>query len=77
MSSTMPDDRGRFGEFGGRFVPETVMGALDELTAGYEAARLDPGFAADIEKLGRDYVGRPSPLYEAERFAEGTGARIS
>ena len=76
MSSTMPDDRGRFGEFGGRFVPETVMGALDELTAGYEAARLDPGFAADIEKLGRDYVGRPSPLYEAERFAEGTGARI-
>jgi tryptophan synthase beta chain len=76
MSSAMPDSRGRFGEFGGRFVPETVMGALDELTAGYEAARADPTFAADIERLARDYVGRPSPLYEAERFAEGTGARI-
>ena len=47
MSSTMPDSRGRFGEFGGRFVPETVMGALDELTAGYEAARADPAFAAE------------------------------
>ena len=76
MSSTMPDSRGRFGEFGGRFVPETVMGALDELTAGYETARADPTFAADIERLARDYVGRPSPLYEAERFAEGAGARI-
>ena len=42
MSSTMPDSRGRFGEFGGRFVPETVMGALDELTAGYEAAQRRP-----------------------------------
>ena len=74
--STLPDDRGRFGAYGGRFVPETVMGALDELAAGYREARADPAFAADIERLGRDYVGRPTPLYLAERAAEGTGARI-
>jgi tryptophan synthase beta chain len=74
--STLPDDRGRFGGYGGRFVPETVMGALDELAAGYREARADPAFAADIERLGRDYVGRPTPLYPAERAAEGTGARI-
>ena len=74
--STMPDARGRFGDFGGRFVPETVMGALDELAAGYEAARTDPAFAADLDRLARDYVGRPSPLYLAERLGEASGARI-
>ena len=74
--TAMPDARGRFGDFGGRFVPETVMGALDELAAGYEAARADPAFAAAVERLGRDYVGRPSPLYLAERLGEESGARI-
>ena len=74
--STLPDDRGRFGAYGGRFVPETVMGALDELAAGYRAAAADPGFAADVERLGRDYVGRPTPLYLAERLGEEVGARI-
>jgi tryptophan synthase beta chain len=74
--TSMPDNRGRFGDFGGRFVPETVMGALDELAAGYAAARADPAFAADLERLGRDYVGRPSPLYLAERLGEDSGARI-
>ena len=69
----LPDERGRFGEFGGRFVPETVMGALDELAAGYAAARADPSFAAELEKLARDYVGRPSPLYLAERLTRGVG----
>jgi tryptophan synthase beta chain len=72
----LPDGRGRFGEFGGRFVPETVMGALDELTAGYAAAQADPSFAAELEQLARDYVGRPSPLYLAERLGEESGARI-
>ena len=72
----LPDERGRFGEFGGRFVPETVMGALDELAAGYAAAQADPSFAAELEQLARDYVGRPSPLYLAERLGEQTGARI-
>ena len=74
--TAMPDARGRFGDFGGRFVPETVMGALDELAAGYESARADPAFAAEIDQLGRDYVGRPSPLYLAERLGEESGARI-
>ena len=70
MSTAMPDERGRFGDFGGRFVPETVMGALDELVAGWEAARADPAFRAELERLGRDYVGRPTPLYLAERLME-------
>ena len=74
--TAMPDNRGRFGDFGGRFVPETVMGALDELAAGYEAARTDPVFLEDLEQLNRDYVGRPSPLYLAERLGEESGARI-
>ena len=74
--TAMPDNRGRFGDFGGRFVPETVMGALDELAAGYEAARTDPVFLEDLEQLNRDYVGRPSPLYLAERLGEESRARI-
>jgi tryptophan synthase beta chain len=74
--STLPDSRGRFGEFGGRFVPETVMGALDELEAGYTEATRDPEFKAQLELLHRDYVGRPSPLYLAERLSSGDGPRI-
>jgi tryptophan synthase beta chain len=73
----MPDARGRFGEFGGRFVPETVMGALDELVAGWEEAKADPAYLADIESFGRDFVGRPTPLYLAERVMElAPGVRI-
>ncbi|MDX6520595.1 MAG: tryptophan synthase beta chain [Gaiellales bacterium] len=77
MSSTYPDARGRFGEFGGRFVPETVMGALDELSAAWTAAWSDPAFHAQLDGLARDYVGRPSPLYLAERLMESTpGTRL-
>ncbi len=73
----MPDARGRFGEFGGRFVPETVMGALDELVEGWEAAKADPAYLADVESFGRDFVGRPTPLYLAERVMElAPGVRI-
>jgi tryptophan synthase beta chain len=72
-----PDGRGRFGEFGGRFVPETVMGALDELSAAWNDAWSDPSFHDELDRLARDYVGRPSPLYLAERLMEQTpGARI-
>jgi tryptophan synthase beta chain len=75
--STMPDERGRFGDFGGRFVPETVMGALDELVAAWEAAKADPAYHAELDRLSRDYVGRPSPLYLAERLMEERpGTRI-
>jgi tryptophan synthase beta chain len=77
MSSTFPDARGRFGEFGGRFVPETVMGALDELSAAWETAWSDAAFHAELDRLARDYVGRPSPLYLAERLMESTpGTRL-
>jgi tryptophan synthase beta chain len=64
-------DTGYFGPYGGRYVPETLMPALDELERGWREARDDPGFALVLEKLQRDYVGRPTPLYRTERLAEG------
>jgi len=74
---TYPDARGRFGEFGGRFVPETVMGALDELVEAWDAARADESFWRELHGLGRDYVGRPTPLYLAERLLDDDhGARV-
>jgi tryptophan synthase beta chain len=63
---------GWFGEYGGRFVPETLMPALEELEAGWRDAQADPTFAAELDDLGRDYGGRPTPLTLAERFAPGT-----
>src|SRR5680860_376365 len=66
-----------FGEFGGRFVPESLVAALDELTAEYEVARKDPEFAAQLLELHRTYTGRPSIITEVPRFAEHAGgARI-
>lgn len=66
-----------FGEFGGRYVPESLIAALDELTAEYALARQDASFAAELAALHRDYSGRPSPLTEVSRFAEHAGgARI-
>ena len=66
-----------FGEFGGRFVPEALIAALDELTDAYEKARLDPAFGAELERLARDYTGRPSIVTEVPRFARHAGgARI-
>ena len=67
----------RFGEFGGRYIPEVLAQAHDELTEAYEAARIDPAFAAELLELQRHYVGRPTALYFAERLtAECGGARI-
>jgi len=72
-----PDERGHFGPWGGRFMPEALIGALDELTAVYEKARLDPEFVDEFKRLLRDYANRPSLLTEAPRFAEHAGgARI-
>lgn len=74
---TLPDAHGHFGQFGGMFVPETLMYALRELAAEYEKAKTDPGFHAELDRLLRDYVGRPTPLYFAERWTEKLGgARI-
>jgi tryptophan synthase beta chain len=62
---------GTYGAYGGRFVPETLIPALDELEAGWAAAESDPSFRAELDRLGRDYAGRPTPLTLAERFAPG------
>ena len=72
-SSHVPDTAGRFGPFGGRFVPETLTRALDELSSQYEAALQDPAFAAELAFLYKHYVGRPSPLYHAERLSRKVG----
>lgn len=77
-----PDPVGRFGRFGGKYVPETLMPALSELETAYQKYRNDPEFLLELQGLLRDYVGRPSPLYFAERLSEhyarpdGTGAQI-
>jgi len=68
-----PDANGFFGPYGGRFVPETVMPALLELTAAYEEAREDLVFQEDLADLYADYVGRPTPLYAARRLADKVG----
>ena len=77
MSITQPDEHGRWGTYGGRFVPETLMAPLDELTAGYFAARQDEGFQSELAALLRDYSGRPTPLFYAARLTEHAGgARV-
>jgi tryptophan synthase beta chain len=71
--SAVPDERGRFGEFGRRYVPETLMYALDQLTAAYEDAKQDPAFDRQLRDLLKHFVGRPNPLYFAERLTEKCG----
>ncbi|HLO51099.1 MAG TPA: tryptophan synthase subunit beta [Kamptonema sp.] len=77
-----PDSLGRFGKFGGKYVPETLMPALFELEAAFEQYRHDPDFQQELQQLLKDYVGRPSPLYYAERLTahytkpDGTGPQI-
>ena len=66
----------RFGPYGGRYVPETLIGALDELTAAWEEAREDAEFMARMDLLRRDFIGRPSPLYLAERLSERVGSKV-
>ena len=76
-ATKLPDELGHFGEFGGRFVPETLIPALDELTAEYEKAKKDRGFAKELDYYLKEYVGRPTPLYFAERMTrELGGAKI-
>ena len=69
-----PDARGYFGAYGGRFVPETLVAPIEELTEGYLAARSDASFGAELDRLLKHYVGRPTPVYEATRLAASTGA---
>ncbi len=77
MADKLPDSRGYFGEYGGKFVPETLVPVLDELAAAYREAKADAAFWAEFESLSRDYSGRPTPLYLAERLSRHCGgARI-
>ena len=77
MQTTLPDATGRYGAFGGRFVPETLMPAVEELEEAFGAARGDASFEAELSALLKDYVGRPTPLYFAENLSKELGrARI-
>ena len=76
MSAPASDESGRFGEFGGRFMPEALMAALDELTVEWRAAMADPRFTAEFERLLVQYAGVPSLLFEATQLSERLGARI-
>jgi tryptophan synthase beta chain len=68
--------QGRFGPYGGRYVPETLVAALDDLTALYDGVRGDRAFWAELDRMLREYVGRPTPLTEAPRFSAEAGARV-
>ena len=72
-AGTVPNIEGRFGQFGGRYVPETLIFALDELTAAYAEAKADPEFQRELNDLWQNYVGRPSPLYFAARLTQAVG----
>ena len=76
MTEKLVDEGGRFGEFGGRYVPESLMAALDELEREWEAARADDGFTTEFERLLREVAGRPTPLYDAQRLSERIGTRV-
>ena len=73
MSNTLPDERGYFGEFGGKFVPETLMDALEKLQEEYQKAKNDPKFWETYEYYLREYVGRPTPLQFAQRLTQYVG----
>lgn len=72
-NTAVPDHSGRFGRFGGRFVPETLTQALEQLSDEYERARQDKGFQEELANLLKSFVGRPSPLYHAKRLTEAAG----
>ena len=74
--TTEPDALGHWGRFGGRFVPEALIAALDELEAGYRDAFADESFQAELDRMLTEYAGVPSPLYEAERLSKRLGIRV-
>jgi tryptophan synthase beta chain len=74
--AVQPDGAGHFGRFGGRFMPEALVAALDELTLAWQDAMADPAFTAEFDRLLREYAGTPSLLYDATKLSELAGARI-
>ena len=75
-SRLLPDPMGRFGPYGGRFAPETLMAPLEELEKAYREAKADPAFQAELQRYLKDYAGRPTPLYFAKRLSERLGAEV-
>jgi tryptophan synthase beta chain len=76
MTAALPDRHGFFGQFGGRFVPETLMAALDEFESAYRKLKRDPSFKRELEDVLTDFVGRPTPLTETKKFAELSGGNF-
>ena len=76
MKLDQPDRHGRFGDYGGRFAPETLMPALDQLEQAFRSAWEDPDFRTELDRLLRDFVGRPTPIFEAARLSERLGVRV-
>ncbi len=76
IATQQPDSTGHFGPYGGRFVPETLVYALEELTREYERAQADPGFRQELADTLRDFAGRPTPLHLAKRFSERAGCQV-
>jgi tryptophan synthase beta chain len=74
--SVLPDQAGHFGRFGGRFMPEALVAALDELTVAWQDAMADPAFTDEFERMLREYAGTPSLLYDATKLSQEAGARI-
>ena len=71
-----PDERGRFGPYGGKYVPESLLPALSELEEAYKRAREDSAFVAELDTLSSEYAGRPTPLYYAENLSANTGLKV-
>src|SRR5512139_4236164 len=74
--SALPDESGHFGRFGGRFMPEALIAAHEELTRAWQDAMADPAFTGEFERMLREYAGTPSMLYDATKLSELAGARI-
>src|SRR5581483_2290631 len=76
-SAPVPDRTGHFGPYGGRFVPEALVAAIDDLTAAFRETQADPAFRDELQALQRDYTGRPSPITDVPKFSERAGgARV-
>jgi tryptophan synthase beta chain len=73
MSQVTPDQRGRFGRYGGQYIPETLMAAVEELAVAFDAAHKDEAFAREFEYLSRTFSGRPTPVYRADRLTDQAG----
>ena len=69
-TATLPDSKGHFGQFGGMFVPETLMTPLQDLAKASEAAKPEPAFQQELDRLLKNYLGRPTPRYVAERWTD-------